>query len=41
MVEPESFEEIAEGLARDNMSDPQIRGILGGNWLRIAEQVWR
>jgi membrane dipeptidase len=41
MVEPESIGEIAEGLAHDNLSDAQIRGVLGENWLRIAEQVWR
>ena len=41
LVEPEAFGEIAEGLARDNLSDAQIRGVLGENWLRIATQVWR
>jgi membrane dipeptidase len=41
MVEPEAFGEIAEGLARDNLSDEQIRGILGHNWLRIATEVWK
>jgi membrane dipeptidase len=41
MVEPEAFGEIAEGLARDNLTDAQIRGVLGENWLRIAQQVWR
>jgi membrane dipeptidase len=41
MVEPEAIGEIAEGLARDNLTDAQIRGILGENWLRIATRVWR
>jgi membrane dipeptidase len=41
MVEPEALREIAEGLARDNLTDEQIRGILGENWLRVARQVWR
>ena len=41
MVEPEAVSAIAEGLARDNLSDDQIRGILGQNWLRIAQQIWR
>jgi membrane dipeptidase len=40
-IEPEAIGEIAEGLARDNLTDPQIRGILGENWLRIAASVWR
>jgi membrane dipeptidase len=41
MIEPEAVVEIAEGLARDNLTDSQIRGILGENWLRIATRVWR
>jgi membrane dipeptidase len=41
MVEPESITDIAESLARENLSDEHIRNILGGNWLRIASQVWR
>ncbi len=41
MVAPEEIAAIAEGLARDNLSDSQIRGILGENWLRLAVQVWR
>jgi len=41
MVEPEAFPEIAERLARTSLTDAQIRGILGENWLRVATQVWR
>lgn len=41
MVEPEAIVEIAEALTRDNLTDAQIRGILGENWLRVATQVWR
>jgi membrane dipeptidase len=41
MVAPEAVPEIAERLARTNLSDAQIRGVLGGNWLRVATQVWR
>jgi membrane dipeptidase len=41
MVEPEDFGAIAEQLARDNLSEDDIRAILGGNWLRIATEVWR
>ncbi len=40
MVAPESFGAIAEGLAHDNMTDNQIRSVMGGNWLRIAMQGW-
>ncbi len=41
MVAPEAMESIAEGLARSNLSDTHIRGVLGENWLRIATAVWR
>jgi membrane dipeptidase len=41
MVEPEAMGAIAEGLVRENLTDAQIRGILGENWLRVARQVWR
>lgn len=41
MVEPEALGVIAENLARDNLTDAQIRGVLGENWLRIATRVWR
>jgi membrane dipeptidase len=41
MVAPEAFLAIAEGLARANFRDEQIRGVLGENWLRIASRVWR
>lgn len=40
-VEPEAIGEIAEGLAKMNFTDSQIKGILGGNWLRLAERIWR
>lgn len=41
MIPPEAIEGIAECLARVNFSEAQISGILGGNWLRVAGQVWR
>jgi membrane dipeptidase len=40
-VEPEAVADIMERLAITNLSDAQIKGILGGNWLRIAHRVWR
>ena len=36
MVAPEALGAIAEGLARDNLTDAQIRGIFGENWLSVA-----
>lgn len=41
MIAPEAMGEIAEGLARDNLTDSQVGGVLGENWLRIATRVWR
>jgi membrane dipeptidase len=41
MVAPEAVGALAEGLAREKLTDSQIRGILGENWLRIARRVWR
>jgi membrane dipeptidase len=40
MIAPEEIGSIVDELARTNLSDSQIRGILGGNWLRVATQVW-
>jgi membrane dipeptidase len=41
MVEPEAIGSIAEGLAREGLTEAQIRGILGENWLRVATKIWR
>jgi membrane dipeptidase len=32
--------DLAEGLIRRGYSDPQIEGILGGNFKRVLKQVW-
>lgn len=41
MIEPEAIGAIAEGLSNCNLTDAQVRGILGDNWLRVAARVWR
>jgi membrane dipeptidase len=41
MLAPEAFGPIIEALGRGGLTDAQIRGILGENWLRIARRVWR
>jgi membrane dipeptidase len=41
MVGPEAIPDIAEGLARQRLNEQDITAILGGNWLRIAQTVWR
>jgi membrane dipeptidase len=40
-VEPEQFPEVTELLLRQGHSEAVIRGILGGNFLRVAEQAWK
>jgi membrane dipeptidase len=40
-IEPERRGEIAEGLLRLNYSEADVAKIMGGNWLRIAQTVWR
>ena len=40
-VEPEQFSEFTELLCQKGYSEQIIRGILGSNFLRVAEQVWK
>ena len=40
-VEPEQLPELTEGMLRLGYADEVIRGILGENFLRVAEQVWK
>jgi len=40
IVPPEQLPEIAGGLVKHGYSDADIGGILGGNFLRAAEQTW-
>jgi membrane dipeptidase len=40
-VEPEQYPEIAELLGRRGYGAADVQGILGGNFLRIAETVWK
>ena len=41
LVSPFAVVDIAEALARDNMREEDIQGVLGGNWLRLARELWR
>lgn len=41
MVEPEQFPEFTELLYQRGYNEEIIKGILGGNFLRVAEEVWK
>jgi membrane dipeptidase len=40
-VEPEQFPELTELLLKRGHSEDVVRDILGGNFLRVAEQTWK
>ncbi len=40
-AQPEQIEELTGMMLQAGYPDEAIRGILGGNWLRVARQVWR
>jgi len=40
-VEPEQFPEFTELLHKKGYNEQMIRGILGENFLRVAEKVWK
>ena len=40
-VQPEQMSEIAEGLVRRGWTEDDAKGVLGGNFLRVAEATWR
>jgi len=40
-LEIEQAPGITEALLRLGYSEDDVKGILGGNWMRVVEQVWR
>jgi membrane dipeptidase len=41
MLAPESIPRVVDELLRLGYGQEVIAGFLGGNWLRVAEQVWK
>ena len=40
VAHPQRVFDLAEGLIRRGYTDPDIRGILGGNFRRVLEEIW-
>ncbi|HEY4164301.1 MAG TPA: membrane dipeptidase [Dongiaceae bacterium] len=40
-IPPEQLPEITEVMLRRGFSDAEVTGILGGNFMRVARQVWK
>ena len=40
-AQPEQVLELVEAMLRAGYGEDAVRAILGGNWLRLAEEVWR
>lgn len=41
MMSPAELPALAAELNRLGMSDAELAAVFGGNWLRLAEQLWR
>ncbi len=41
MAEPERLPAVAELLLKNGHSETEVRGVMGGNFLRVAEQTWK
>ncbi|MGY2373994.1 dipeptidase [Pseudomonas sp. SDO524_S393] len=41
MMAPDELPALADELSRAGMADAELAAVFGGNWLRLAEQVWR
>ena len=39
--EVEQLPELTDLMLRRGYSDEDVRGILGGNWLRVCREVWK
>ncbi|HIF05432.1 MAG TPA: dipeptidase, partial [Gemmatimonadetes bacterium] len=37
---PKRMFDVTEGLIRRGYSDDHIRGVLGGNFRRVLEEIW-
>ncbi|MBK7469281.1 MAG: membrane dipeptidase [Betaproteobacteria bacterium] len=41
MSTPEQIPELTGRMVRAGYGEADIRAVLGGNWLRLARQVWK
>ncbi len=41
MTTPEQLPDLAEELSRRGVDDESLARVFGGNWMRVARQVWR
>ncbi len=38
---PEGLPRLTEVMLKQDYGEPEIRGILGENWLQVCRQVWK
>jgi len=41
MLAPEELPALVDELLRHGFNDADVSAVLGGNWMRIAQQVWK
>ncbi len=40
-IEPEDLPQLTQDMMEAGYQEADIRGILGENWLRLAQQIWK
>jgi membrane dipeptidase len=41
LAQPDQLPQLTEGLLRRGYAEQDVRNILGLNWVRVAQQVWK